>query len=289
MVLFVAGCAAAQTDNGIGKSGVGFNCKLRLSAWYNNFDWITPSMQFALYGARVFNYSFKVGCSPTAVHQSFCDLMFDYGCVLVSAAGNGTSGTYCNGGPQPGNNGYVYPASYNHVISVSGVDQYYQHYPTIGGNSYTHNDKVDICAPAYSVLSLGPSNTYIPSSGTSFSSPYVAGVAALILSVNPCLNGDQVLDIIQQTAFDIYPYQTNSPVSLAGLLGAGLVDAGAAVAYAQTASYPQFIMGSPDFVQAAFKLMLFMHLLIQFIRGTLQVARSFLSTLILLTIMDMQQ
>lgn len=243
---FVAGCAAAQTDNGIGKSGVGFNCKLRLSAWYNNFDWITPSMQFALHGARVFNYSFKVGCSPTAVHQSFCDLMFDYGCVLVSAAGNGTSGTYCNGGPQPGNNGYVYPASYNHVISVSGVDQYYQHYPTIGGNSYTHNDKVDICAPAYSVLSLGPSNTYIPSSGTSFSSPYVAGVAALILSVNPCLNGDQVLDIIQQTAFDIYPYQTNSPVSLAGLLGAGLVDAGAAVAYAQTASYPQFIMGSPD-------------------------------------------
>jgi subtilisin family serine protease len=40
-------------------------------------------------------------------------------------------------------------------------------------------------------------------SGTSFSSPVVAGVAALILSLNPQLADVQALDVLEKTADDL--------------------------------------------------------------------------------------
>jgi thermitase len=47
--------------------------------------------------------------------------------------------------------------------------------------------------------------TYTPVSGTSFSAPIVAGVAALIMSANPVLSGAQVQDILMETADDLGP------------------------------------------------------------------------------------
>src|SRR5439155_16086206 len=41
--------------------------------------------------------------------------------------------------------------------------------------------------------------------GTSFSAPIVAGVAALVISANPGLTGDQVQGILKQSADDLGP------------------------------------------------------------------------------------
>ena len=74
--------------------------------------------------------------------------------------------------------------------------------------------------------------------GTSAASPHVAGVAALILSVNPCLSNKQVSDIIEQSAQKVGNYEyTNADNRLNGTwnneMGYGLVDAYAAVQLAE--------------------------------------------------------
>src|SRR5690606_28660050 len=120
-------------------------------------------------------------------------------------------------------NGYGYPASYSHVISVSSVGQANTHWdPTDGsGARHTHNDKVDLCAPGYSVLSLFPENEYGRSSGTSFASPITAGVVALLLNINPCLTFPEILTILTSTSNPISD-ENNFP---AGHLGSGVIDA----------------------------------------------------------------
>ena len=72
--------------------------------------------------------------------------------------------------------------------------------------------------------------------GTSAATPHVAGVAALILSINPYLTQDQVRDIIKSTArkvrTDLYTYSTTTGRTNGtwnNQMGYGLVDAYAAV------------------------------------------------------------
>ena len=77
--------------------------------------------------------------------------------------------------------------------------------------------------------------------GTSSACPVVAGVCALILSVNPCLSSKQVSDIIEKTAQKVGNYSyTNTAGRTNGTwnneMGYGLVNAYAAVQMAQQMS-----------------------------------------------------
>jgi serine protease len=88
---------------------------------------------------------------------------------------------------------------------------------------------------------LGASGwTYGYKQGTSMATPIVTGVVSLMLSVNPGLDTSQVEAILKQTA---RPFAGGSPScsSTVGDLyycGAGMLDAGAAVALAaQTVTY----------------------------------------------------
>lgn len=234
----VAGLVAAKTNNGKGLSSIGFNTKLIVSSNMDANEMLKQSQA----GARVLNASWGY-CSYNSIDQSVYDEIYRNGTIVVSGAGNGPNRASCGGG-----HAYVYPASYDHVISVSSVGNknpvgtgsasfFDVHEEIIGnpGSAHTHNDKVDICAGGYGVPStsiVGGPDRYVEDWGTSYSSPQVAGVCALILSVNPCLNPDDVEFILKETAVDIYSISTNS--NYTGLLGAGRVDAEAAVIMAQT-------------------------------------------------------
>jgi len=66
-----------------------------------------------------------------------------------------------------------------------------------------YGDWIDIAAPGSYILTTTRGGGYGYWNGTSFSSPITAGVAALILSVNPSLSNAQVVDILTQNADDL--------------------------------------------------------------------------------------
>jgi hypothetical protein len=139
-----------------------------------------------------------------------------------------------------------YPSTFNdNILTVGAISNNGQRalFPQNNGGS-GFGEKLDVVAPGFNILSTIPSNQTGLFNGTSMASPFVAGLCALILSVNPCLTGKQVRDIIEQTAqkVGIYSYSI-SPNRLNGdwnsEMGYGLIDAFAAVQLAMT-------LGSPD-------------------------------------------
>ena len=136
----------------------------------------------------------------------------------------------------------VYPATYHcpNVIVVgatNGADQrWYEVVKDKDGNDVVYETNygytsVDLFAPGYRILTTFPddkcrdSNVHIDDiaascvetgyhwlSGTSFATPFVTGVAALMLSINPNLTAVQLKDIITRTV-DVVPALENYCVS----------------------------------------------------------------------------
>lgn len=116
-------------------------------------------------GARVINLSLGGGGYDAALAAAISQAR-ERGAVVVAAAGN--EGTY----------GVVFPASSPGVIAVGAVDNTRQRAPF---SSY--GPELDLVAPGVDVLAAGPGPSgYYLGSGTSFSSPIVAGVVALYMS-----------------------------------------------------------------------------------------------------------
>ncbi len=103
-------------------------------------------------------------------HQAICTLVNEFGVTVVVAAGNEAQDV-----------ANVVPASYDEVITVSAIDD--------AGDTFAafsnFGEDVDITAPGVDILStaLQPRllGQYSELSGTSFSSPHVAGAAALMI------------------------------------------------------------------------------------------------------------
>ncbi|OFZ66975.1 MAG: hypothetical protein A3D92_02915 [Bacteroidetes bacterium RIFCSPHIGHO2_02_FULL_44_7] len=207
----VALTAAGNTDNGVGKSAIGFNCRLNLrSISYNNV------LDLSYAGSRAINVSWYSSCFYSAYVQEVVDEVYQNGGIIVAAAGNGTT---CAG---PSN--LVFPASCDHVISVTSIGPSDNHEQIISDTASTHqhNTAVDICAPGYDIAT-GSSWTFGPviTSGTSFAAPYVTGTIGLMLAIRPCLTFEDVENLLKESATNIDLLNPN----YAGLLGAGRLDA----------------------------------------------------------------
>lgn len=215
----VAITAAGNTNNWAGKSSIGYNSSLQLRTMdYNELLESTYS------GAKVINASWASSCYFNYYAQEIINEVYNNGSVIVAAAGNGST---C-GNPST----EVYPASYDHVISVTSIGSSNNHERTIGNPSTTHqhNLKVDISAPGYDVMLSTAPGQYVTGNGTSFASPFVSGTVALMFSVNPCLTPDQVEYILKQTA-DSTIYNVNQ--NYIGLLGEGKLNSYEAVRMAK--------------------------------------------------------
>lgn len=183
----VAGTAAAATNNGKGVASVCWGCSLmpvRVSDASGNatYSAIASGLTWAAdHGARVANISYIV--SDSSVVTSAAQYFQSKGGVVASSAGNYS--TFSNSSDNP------------YILTVSATDQsdaiYY--YSNTGKN-------IDLAAPGDS-FSTQMGGGYVSTGGTSYSSPIVAGVAALVMSANPSLSGAQVQNILKESADDL--------------------------------------------------------------------------------------
>ncbi|MFI6626961.1 type VII secretion-associated serine protease mycosin [Streptomyces sp. NPDC050528] len=117
----------------------------------------------------------------TAVHRAL-----EQGVVVVASAGNDGLG---------GKNQITYPASYQGVLAVAASDRNNER------ASFSQSGEfVGVAAPGVDMISTVPGNGHCSDNGTSFSAPYVAGVAALLKSKYPDWTAQQIVAQIEQTA-----------------------------------------------------------------------------------------
>jgi len=201
----VAGAAAAITNNNLGVSGVAWNnpiIPIRITdtnCQGSYFSMISGITYAADNGARVANISFQIfnGAALTDAAK----YMYDHGGWVVAAAGN--TGTYENYWDNP------------YIISVSATDTN----DNLTGWS-SSGPYVDFAAPGLAIWTTNWGQvTYYYASGTSFSSPIVAGVVALVLSNDPSMTSAQVYDALKNSAVD------RGSAGRDNFYGWGLVDA----------------------------------------------------------------
>ncbi|HEX9351627.1 MAG TPA: S8 family serine peptidase [Gaiellaceae bacterium] len=160
------------------------------------------------------------------VRNPLLDAMIAYtissGTLVVAAAGNS------GGAGSP----LEYPASLPHVLTVGAIDQSGQ--PTAFSSRSPY---VDLAAPGLNIPIAVPATFsgtgYSTFSGTSFSSPMVAGAAAWIWTARPTLDVTQLFDVMRASAQDI-----SSP-GFDPLSGFGRLDIPAALAVAPVTRDPQ--------------------------------------------------
>ena len=191
----VAGIAGAMPNNGIGIAGVAWGCPLMAiraglslggSSRMQDDDSASAIVYAADNGASVINMSWG------SEHRSFViqdaiDYAYEYGAVLVAAAGNSQKPTA------------IFPAAYRKVIAVASTEQNQQRF-------YQSNfgASIDIGAPGNVILSTQIDNRYRLLTGTSMASPHVAGVAALLLAKRPALTHEEVRHILISTADPVH-------------------------------------------------------------------------------------
>ncbi|MFB7667851.1 type VII secretion-associated serine protease mycosin [Kitasatospora sp. NPDC056138] len=107
----------------------------------------------------------------------------DQGIVVVASSGN------------DGREGPTYPAAFDTVLSVGASDRNNERAPFS-----QYGDFVKVAAPGVEMLSTVPKGGQCVDNGTSFSSPYVAGVAALLKAKYPKWTAAQIRARIEQTA-----------------------------------------------------------------------------------------
>lgn len=241
----VAGTISAATNNQVGLAGVDWEAQLLpirvLGVGGGSLIDILEATYWAAGGevegvppnttpAKIINLSLG-GDGPCLPDQQFViDYAVSRGSVVVVASGNEDEPT---ANKDPGN--------CNNVINVGATDYlgnrspYSNYGPEIhimapGGDLTANNFD-----PQYpdGVLSLGfydeaQEFTFTFMEGTSMSAPHVAGVIGLMVSVNPNLTHNEILQILTTTAKPLSDAQCRQPRGC----GAGLIDAYAAVSAA---------------------------------------------------------
>jgi len=195
----VLGVIGATTDNGIGIAGIAANCQMMLirAGFYNAEGYqvlstssIIKGIIYAVEnGARIINIS---SGSPnySSSYKSALEYATNNGVLVVCSAGNDASNTPC------------YPAAYDipGLLSVGASNVLDARCSFSNYGSW-----VDVSAPGQHIMSTLLNDSYGETQGTSFSTPIVAGVAALIFSQHPDWTPAQVQDQIMNTVDTIDP------------------------------------------------------------------------------------
>ncbi len=189
----VAGVIAAVGNNDEGVCGVNWQCSLmplRLSIYITSAEVAEGLDYAAANGADILNMSFgsdEFGPEGDPIVKEAIDNAYAQGVLLFASAGNSDT-TKAN-----------YPAAYYNVVAVASTDG-----EDIKTGHSSFGPWVDIAAPGTDIVTTDLAGEYIATAGTSFSSPYVAAVGALVLAHRPDLSPVEVRAILENTTDPVY-------------------------------------------------------------------------------------
>lgn len=198
----VAGIIGAVKNNNIGIAGIAPGCKLMSITIYDeNGTTSTSKIARAFDTARVrgidvISSAWGGGSPSPTITQAINNA------ALSGRSGSGALIFFSSG--NDGRNPPVYPSYLENVVSVGGSTTHDQKKAPGTGNEFywgsnygeDENGDLDISAPS-NCYSLFDGGLYIENfSGSSAATPNAAGVAALILSVNPSLTRQQALNLL---------------------------------------------------------------------------------------------
>lgn len=194
----------ARGNNGQGIAGYCWRCRVmpvRVSRNGHSFDPVLVSRGItwaADSGASIISLSFSDEGTASSAHPQVAaaiDHAARKNVLVVASAGN-------SGLPNP-----TYPAANWGAYGVASTDQWDHLFSWTTFGSW-----VSLAAPGCQVMMI-PGGFWYDPCGSSAAAPAVAGIAGLMLSVNPSLRPPQIISALQQTA-----------VPVAGI-GGGRIDA----------------------------------------------------------------
>jgi hypothetical protein len=187
----VCSVAAAQGNNGYGVAGVCWQCKIYpvkdtysdTTGYAHDSDIASGLLKACQAGSRVVILSQEGPDDPGNVPAAAtaCRNMND---VVVMAAGNYHSNQA---------SADRLAAESADAITVAECDS-----PSQLNAASDYGPLAKICAPSGAQV-LQPDGSYVYRQGTSIAAPYVGGVIALMLSGNPNLTYDQIVQVLQRT------------------------------------------------------------------------------------------
>lgn len=186
-----AGAAAATGNNGVGVSGVVWQNPIMPlivvdSTGYASYSNIANAITYAAQrGVRIVNVSIG-GSTSSSMLQSAVTYAWGLGTVVFASAGNG------------GLNAPYYPAGCQYAVAVGATDS------TDTWQSFSnYGSFLSLVAPGLNIYTTTKGGGYTYMSGTSYSSPIAAGVAALVLSQAPSLSASALVNTLEKSADDL--------------------------------------------------------------------------------------
>jgi len=265
----MASIIAANPNDGVGIAGIDWHAKIlpvraigkcggRRSDMLDAIRWAAgvedPALPPNPTPARIINLSLGVDDLCTAADQAAINEAIAAGALIVAAVGNN------------GRNTDTEPSSPSHCQNVMGVMAVDKHgfrarYSNVGRDA-------DVAAPGGDVSfseekiwvatnngKINPANDfgYRPATGTSVAAPHVAGVLALMLSIQPDLTNRELQALLLDSARDFPgeddPNYSEGQVCEKSFCGSGILDAYTAV-MAVDNHQPGTFLDSPELAAA---------------------------------------
>lgn len=212
----VAGIIGATIDNSEGVAGTAAGVTIMPLKWYGGKNPWTSALILETYayamnnGAKIINTSYNIdGFANDKAYREIVKILKDNGVLLFNSAGNSNKK---NPPRQEVEEVTLVASTYGKLLPEKSKDQ--------KSDFSNYGTGVDIAAPGGFILSTCLNNKYCVKSGTSMASPNAAGAAALIWSLYPQMNADQVLHKLFTSADNIDEKNGN----YLGLLGAGRIN-----------------------------------------------------------------
>ena len=200
----VTGIGFATGNNRIGYAGVDWNCKIMVCKvtkenCYGNYVWWSDAIYYAVdNGANVIKMVGR-GESPSTLLENAVNYAYDNNVYVVVGAGSQNSLIT------------QYPAKYDNVLTIGATDPddtrsvgFDPGGSSSGGSNF--GPELDFVAPGnfiYFVTDLQLNINYEEhAGGTSATSPLVAGVISLLLSINPNLTSNEIRTILEESSED---------------------------------------------------------------------------------------